>query len=94
MAARIKPARAAVAASAERGDSIRAVLCAADTVAEVKRLAAEGQPMLRALDAVSSRAGISWGSPAFDALAARCGIYYNRRCDLYLTSAEERCWTR
>lgn len=77
-----------------RGRSVRALLASADAVAEVRRLAAAGEPILHALDVVSKRAGIRWGSPTFDSLAARCGLHYNRQLDLYLTPAEERDWCR
>jgi hypothetical protein len=77
-----------------RGRSVRALLASADAAAEVRRLAAKGEPILHALDAVSERAGIRWGSSAFDSLAACCGLHYNRQLDLYLTPAEERDWCR
>jgi hypothetical protein len=90
MITRTKPAAALAAASVARDYSIRA-LPDEETV-EVKRLVAAGEPIMCALEAVSRRAGIGWGSAAFDALAARCGLHYNRQLDLYLTRTEELAW--
>ena len=85
MITRTKPAR---------GHPIRTLLAFADAEAEVRRLTDGGESIMDALDAVSKRAGIKWGSLAFDTLAARCGIRYSQRLDLYLTAAEEHAWGR
>jgi hypothetical protein len=90
MTTRTKPDAALASASAARGYSIRPLLD--EKAVEVRRLVAAGEPIMCALEAVSKRAGIGLGSRAFDALAARCGLHYNRQLDLYLTRAEELAW--